>query len=783
MRLGSARASGVRGLARIGLALALTGLAGCGTALYVADYTASQAVLTSAAGLRDADLDNLRSGRIDLVAGMLEARPVTQLTPQQLNLYCDVLLKLRDFQRATACLDQLERRAGRSPVIDGKRALSALALGNPQDAARLTESGGSPGLRYVHALAQARLGQLSDARRAAGQFAKQYEPRQVFYAVSLYSALGDDAAALGLLEDPSRRLLRDYGLTRTATALGTGEQAPFRLDIFDDLGLGLLGNYSYAPAANVYVEYLAAHSLLQLGRVQEAVKRLDELLASPALPAYKDVEWLVFYDRGRAARQLRQNQQARSFFERSVADIESARRSVYSDEGRIGFVAQKQDVYAALVDLLRESGQVDEALNYAERARGRAFVDLLASRDNLVPREISPRESAELLTGLDRAEGRDFLAASVPAGSSGLRGVGASDLRRQIERRAPSLAPIISVSPVTLPQIRSTLAPDETAVAYYRIGSEWIAFVVTSRDIRIVPLPPIDNAAVLGFLKDVVSSGSGDRTFMAGGQALYNSLIRPVDPFITGQRVVFVPYGILHYLPFAALHDGRAYLVEKRSIRQVPSLSASVIAKGDRARGAGSLVLGNPARGGDAPPLPNAEQEAASVGGMLPQSTVLIGRQATIGRFRALAPGKEYLHVASHGEFNAKAPLRSRLLLAPDEGETGDLTVESLYTLRLDARLVTLSACQTAVSLVSDGDDLVGLVRGFLFAGAQNVVATLWEVSDVTTGELVSDFYRGLASSRSITDALRLAQLSMMKRRPEPFHWAAFTPMSFAPQL
>ena len=763
--------------------LALLALSACGTALYVADYTVSGTALTGAARLSGPDLSDLRAGRIDLVAARLETRPVDQLTAPQLNLYCDVLLKLRDFRRASACLDLLQQRVGATPTVNGKRALTALALGNPQDAARLTDSGGTPGLRYVHALAQGRIGQQADARRAAERFAKQYEPRQVYYAASLYSALGDDAAALALLEDPSRRLLRDYGLIRTTTVLGTGEQAPFRLDIFDDLGLGLLGNYSFAPAANIYVEYLAAHSLLQLGRVPDAVRRLDVLLADPALPAYKDVEWLVLYDRGRAARQLGQRQQARTYFDRSIADVESARKSVYSDEGRIGFAAQKQDVYAAMVDLLREDGQIDDALAYSERARGRAFVDLLASRDNIAPRELSQSESTNLLTNLDREEGREFLAAAAPDPAGALRGVSAAGLRRQIANRAPSLAPIISVSPVSLSQMRATLASDETAIAYYRIGTAWIAFVVTTRDVRIVPLPPVDTAAVLGFLKDVVSSGNGDRSFMAGAQLLYNSLIRPVEPMIGGNRLVLVPYGILHYLPFAALNDGHAFLVEKYSIRQVPSLSASVVAKTGRGAGSGALVFGNPARAADAPSIPNAEHEALSVGQMLPQSIVLLGRDATIGQFRALSPGKAYLHVASHGEFNARSPLRSRLLLAPDAGDTGDLTVESLYTLRLDARLVTLSACETAVSLVSDGDDLVGLVRGFLFAGAQNVIATLWEVSDVTTGELVADFYRNLAGSHSIPDALRQAQLVMLKRHPEPFHWAAFTPMSFSPQL
>jgi CHAT domain-containing protein len=109
------------------------------------------------------------------------------------------------------------------------------------------------------------------------------------------------------------------------------------------------------------------------------------------------------------------------------------------------------------------------------------------------------------------------------------------------------------------------------------------------------------------------------------------------------------------------------------------------------------------------------------------------------------------------------------------------LTVGSLYATRLSARLVTLSACETAVSELSDGDDLVGLVRGFLFAGAQNVIATLWEISDQATSTLMMGFYRSLETTHSVPESLRQAQIETMKTYPQPFYWAAFVPTSFVP--
>ena len=770
------------------LGLVLAQLAACGTAVNVADYALSRSTVEGATGVSGFDLEDLRSGRIDQVRARYSSRDPSSLSQQQLALFCDILAKYRDFGRATACLDAYETRFGRSPAVAGKRALIALALGDPGAAASFTAPGDDSGSRYVHALAEARLGQTGAARAAADQFARRFEPKTVFYAASLYSAVGDNEAAWRTLDDPEHRLLRDYGVTRNATLFGKGQQAPFRLDVFDEFSFGLLGDFSYAPAGNVYVEYLAAHSLLELGRLQEALPHLDELLAYPGLSAYRDVEWLVLYDRGRVSRRLDRLDEARDFFERSIADIESMRRSVSSDEGRIGFAAQKQDVYAALVDVLRETGRAEAAFDYAERARGRALVDLLASRNSLAPREIPSGEASELLGTLQTAEGQEELAAAAPASTPALRASASSaDIRQRIARRAPSLAPLISVSPASLADIRGTLAPDETAIAYFRSGSGWIAFVITRGALSVVLLPGASDIdrMVLSFLRSVVASGGGGQAYQAEGRALYDALIRPVEATMGAglQRLVLVPYGKLHYVPFAALHDGSAHLIEKYPLRQVPSLSASVAAEKTRTAGSGSLVIGNPTRRGGAPPLPSAEQEAAQVGRLLPGATVLVESEATLGHFRTLAPGKAYIHIAGHGEFNPLAPLRSRLLLAPDAGNNGDLTVESLYTLRLDARLVTLSACRTAVSTPSDGDDLVGLVRGFLFAGASNVVATLWDVSDVTTGELVSAFYTALAGTHSVPDALRRAQLDMMRRHPEPFHWAAFMPISFSPRL
>ncbi len=136
-----------------------------------------------------------------------------------------------------------------------------------------------------------------------------------------------------------------------------------------------------------------------------------------------------------------------------------------------------------------------------------------------------------------------------------------------------------------------------------------------------------------------------------------------------------------------------------------------------------------------------------------------------------------YLHFATHGTFDARSPRSSGLLLAvrPEAGnlQEGMLTVDDLYSLDLNAELVTMSACETALADVQSGDDLIGLTRGFLYAGAKNIVASLWQVDDAATEQLMVQFYKNMATS-SKAEALRRAQLSIRVKYPHPFYWAAF---------
>ncbi len=172
-------------------------------------------------------------------------------------------------------------------------------------------------------------------------------------------------------------------------------------------------------------------------------------------------------------------------------------------------------------------------------------------------------------------------------------------------------------------------------------------------------------------------------------------------------------------------------------------------------------------------PAEYAQKEATEVAGLRPRSKVFVRKEATEEALRRHCGDYRYLHFATHGQFNSADPLKSALLLAPDAESNGVLTVDKLYSLDLEADLVTLSACETGLSKIANGDDLVGLTRGFLYAGASSIVASLWKVDDLATSQLMARFYTELDKTNK-REALRTAQLETKKKHAHPYYWAAF---------
>jgi len=284
---------------------------------------------------------------------------------------------------------------------------------------------------------------------------------------------------------------------------------------------------------------------------------------------------------------------------------------------------------------------------------------------------------------------------------------------------------------------------------------------------------------------------------LTGGEALWRAPLRSLNQFLiapveeTGllagkTRLVLVPHAELHYLPFAALLDGRGrFLVERYEVVETPS-AAVWLALGDRrpAHPTSGILAFAPRP--DA--LPGSRQEVAAIGQIAgSDARVLTGSEASEAVFRREAANYRVLHLATYGILNKPNPLFSYVELAPGGNDDGRLEVHEVFGLTLAADLVVLSACQTglgsgALADVPAGDDWVGLSRAFLSAGVGQVVATLWPVEDRATADLMERFYGRFTTGADPTAALAAAQRALLAApaTAHPFYWAGFVVMEGA---
>nr|MDQ5839472.1 CHAT domain-containing protein [Acidobacteriota bacterium] len=519
--------------------------------------------------------------------------------------------------------------------------------------------------------------------------------------------------------------------------------------------------------------------------------------------------------------------QAEESFTHAVALIEDLRAPLPAEEFRTAFVADKLAPYDELVRLClndRGGARVTEAFLYTERARSRALVEMMSGALAVHPR---PRDTfeAELFGQLERLrEELSWLYSRInrpPASGDLARGAEAMqalhdaareretrtlEIMRQLQQRGGDGTLPDRAEPLDVAALRRALGPDTALVEYASLDGELFAFVVTEGGVEVVRglANETEVAAALAgfrFQADAMRHGAARvrahidvltaraRHYLA---ALYEMLLRRVEEHLGSaeardsseeqadgregragndggrggkRRLVIVPHRALHYVPFHALYDGEAYVVERREVSYAPS--AGVLCRClERPRGAFERAL---LAGVADEQTPRVREEIRALAPLFAESEVLLDEGATLEALRACAPRADVLHLACHGQFRPDSPLFSSLRLGD-----GWLTVRDAYTLDVNAGLVTLSACETGVSAVAPGDELIGLVRGFFYAGAPTLVLSLWTVDDEATAELMTDFYTSLRAGSRPAAALRAAQLRQMRQRPHPFFWSPF---------
>jgi CHAT domain-containing protein len=478
--------------------------------------------------------------------------------------------------------------------------------------------------------------------------------------------------------------------------------------------------------------------------------------------------------------------------------LEAMRSVLWGEDLKIAFMTTKLPVYERLVDLClrRDHGSertADEIFEYVEQAKSRSLRDLFferirpaapveAGQSDLVRRVRTLREELnwyyhriehEQLQRDDRSVERiETLQAGVRerehAFIKTLREMPVDDQRIIGIHEAP---------PVTPDAVRATLAPDRTIVEYFRSGDHILALVLTSSGLQVVPLTTAARVRkILQMLQFQLSKFQFGPAYIAqvGGATLEGTLLHLRElhaellaplPIRRGGHLVVVPHDVLHDVPFHALYDGEAFVVDSTDVSYAPSASIYALClQREPSRDGRSLVVGV---ADERAPL--IADEAHTIAKRLPRATLLLGADASASAIRSLAPEASMIHIATHGRFRRDNPLFSGIRLADSF-----LTLHDLNSLRLSADLVTLSGCGTGLNVVTAGDELRGLVRGLLGAGARSLLATLWDVYDESTAEFMTRFYTALQSGLNKAAAVRAAILGLRATYPHPYYWAPF---------
>ncbi len=389
---------------------------------------------------------------------------------------------------------------------------------------------------------------------------------------------------------------------------------------------------------------------------------------------------------------------ARAEFWQAIQELEEVRSNIAADELRLNYLKDKVPVYEMLMttDLrLGDPAMLEEAFETAERAKSRTLVDLLAGSVEALKR---------------------------PNSSS-------------------------------LEDVMEGLAPDAGLIEYVMSGDDVSAFCVSRA--RFAVVQNICSRAELrkrfGFLQYHLTTFASNRAAAQARasvalaniqdhlQKLYEMLIRPVEAFLADAAVlVFVPFDFLHYVPFHALFDGTAYLADRFIISYAPTATIHRLftRRERRSNDGAALLIGVP---DEAAPL--IAEEIESIQSVLPEARSFVGPGATKECLNREIQTAGIIHIASHATFRPDNPMFSSLQL-----HDAAINFFDIYNLRTSASLVTLSGCGTGLSNVVAGDELLGLIRGFLYAGATSVVLSLWDVNDRTTADLMKSFYRSLAA-------------------------------------
>jgi CHAT domain-containing protein len=571
-------------------------------------------------------------------------------------------------------------------------------------------------------------------------------------------------------------------------------------------------------------------------QAESALKMAEEVsriaTTSPQKLRANALRWPCWFALARAQRASNQREEALKSYFRAVSGTVIDWWVLYAstDRSAIGFAEDRQAPYRELVDLLVELGRIDEAYNAYQYARVRALSGLIRARrlvgfhsdsdTDIKIGELSASIIAlrtRLLSPTLNRQQRENLQQQLIEVDDDL-----AERRFQVEFNQPRRRMVFS-SPAKLKQVQNQLGDGESVIEFLLGEERSFAWMISRGTVgfEILPSRSEIEGRVRQYLNDLSTAPANLHLQLrvekqqAMAQKLFTMLFGKLANQLADYKLIVIPDGLLNHVPYESLfHNGR-YLIEDHQISYLPSASLIELLRQTPDSASGNdgqldlLAFGDPVFqqkskfslsrklpatspkidkqtwDWDTPNLsrlPRTRDEVEFIASLIPKERerLYLGKDSTEKAFKQEPLNKyRWIHLATHSLIDDRNPGRSAVVLAldADNDEDGFLRATEIADLDLNCDLVVLSACETGWGQLSSGEGIIGLSRSFFIAGARSVVVSQWAVSDISTAQLMKDFYQQLVNNAAKPAALREAKLRMLHGGSEtrhPYYWAPF---------
>ncbi|MCX7974041.1 MAG: CHAT domain-containing protein [Candidatus Aminicenantes bacterium] len=560
---------------------------------------------------------------------------------------------------------------------------------------------------------------------------------------------------------------------------------------------------------------------LALEYLFEALSHLSKLREFPE-------EWIIHYNIGRAYENINRNEQALRYYNRSIELIDSLRKRISYDFYQVGFLRNKEVVFDALIrlkkkmhDQINNSKSKIEVFEAIEKTKGKSFLFLLNSLNLSLNNKKEDIQDTE--DDIEKRKGGLFLHDSLMSSEKKqFKQIREEDIKliKIAEKKYQSLnniEKIVNAKILTIEEIQSSLLDEKSAIFEYYIG-HWgsIGILITKRDFHIINLPTKEEIEklIIGYSKLISNQPLKKFAGEKAAERIYLEIIKPLEERLPNkiENLIIIPDGYIYYLPFEALMtkiDGKLeYLVKKYNMIYAPSVSSLFVIKKENKENEvlhkEVLAIGYPKYKNILAidigknenklkenmyifqneirfkPLPYSRKEIKYIKNIFGRDKIDVlmrekAKESILKNMNII--NYKIIHFACHGYIDESFPFRSSLILTPepDKGEDGFLQAHEISELVFNAKLVVLSACQSARGPLEKAEGILGLNRVFFTSGAKAVISSLRQVNDRSSADLMGRFYKHLRRGITIAEALREAKIDMLKTKfNHPFYWAGF---------